>query len=310
MSTRYFAGADGGGTKTTVALADEHGRVLARTEGPAGLVDPRDPEAAARVVAGLVHEARAEAGMNHLPAALVAGLAGVGNPAERERVRAALEALEAAELVRVVGDGEVALEGALGGGAGVLLVAGTGSIAYGRAEDGRVERCGGWGMVVGDEGSGYALGRSGLAAALRAADGRGPATSLLEEMVRATRVADPRGIPPWAGRADKREIAALSRTVLSAAEAGDAVALAVARGEARELGQHARALADRLGPWSGAVAVVFHGGVLRSPFYARLVTEALAGNGHEFSVRAPVADAVSGALGYARRLVEEGVGTI
>jgi glucosamine kinase len=307
MTTRYFAGADGGGTRTTVALADARGRLLARTEGPAGLVDPRDPAAAARVVAGLVHEARAEAGLDHPPAALVAGLAGVGNPAERATVRAALESLDAAERVRVVGDGEVALEGALGGGAGVLLVAGTGSIAYGRAEDGRVERCGGWGMVVGDEGSGYALGREGLAAALRAADGRGPATALLDELIRATRVADARGIPPWAGRADKREIAALSRTVLAAAEAGDATALKVARTQAHELSRHAHALAGRLGPWSGPVSVVFHGGVLRSAFYTRLVTEALAANGHEIAVRPPVADAVAGALGYARRLVEEGV---
>ncbi|HEY0150453.1 MAG TPA: hypothetical protein VGB92_00555, partial [Longimicrobium sp.] len=85
----------------------------------------------------------------------------------------------------------------------------------------------------------------------------------------------------------------------AAAEAGDAVALDVLRREAGELAQHPRALAAVLGPWTAPVSVVFHGGVLSSPLYARLVTEALAGGPHELRVREPVADAVSGALALA-----------
>ncbi|HEX8243346.1 MAG TPA: BadF/BadG/BcrA/BcrD ATPase family protein, partial [Longimicrobium sp.] len=147
-----FAGIDGGGTKTTLALADDDGRELARRVGPAGLVDPRDPTATAEMLAELVRDALAEAGLAEKPAALCAGLAGVGNERERRQVEAALAAAEVAGRVRVVTDGEIALDGALGGRAGILIIAGTGSVAYGQAEDGRVERCGGWGMVVGDEG--------------------------------------------------------------------------------------------------------------------------------------------------------------
>ncbi|MDB4948287.1 MAG: hypothetical protein JWM27_936 [Gemmatimonadetes bacterium] len=300
MTARYFAGADGGGTRTTVALAGEDGRVLARREGPPGLVDPRDPEAAARVVAGLVQGARADAGLRHAPSVLVAGLAGVGNPVEREAVRGALVRLAAADTVRVMTDGEIALEGALGGGPGVLLVAGTGSVAYGRAADGRVERCGGWGMVVGDEGSGFAIGRAGLAAALRAEDGRGPPTALRDALMREMGIDDVRGIPPWAGRAEKAAVAALARAVLACAEQGDATALALVAAQARELARHGAALAERLGAWSAPVPVVFHGGVLRSPLYARLVGEALEAEPRAFAVRPPVADAVAGALGFAR----------
>jgi glucosamine kinase len=301
-----FAGVDGGGTRTTLALADDEGRVLARRVGPAGLVDPRRPAATAEMLAILVREAMDAAAVGEKPVALCAGLAGVGNESERRQVEAALSASAVAERVRVTSDGEVALEGALGGGPGVLLIAGTGSVAYARAEDGRVERCGGWGMVVGDEGSAYALGRNGLTAALRAADGRGPRTRLLPLFLEALELAGPRAVPPWAGRAEKADVAALAVHVVGAAEAGDEVALRVVEREARELACHALALARRLGPWSGAIPAVFHGGALGLPFYAGVVTRALDGHEHAFEVRPGVADAVAGALSYARRMLAEG----
>ena len=294
-----YAGVDGGGTRTTLVLAERSGREILRRVGGAGLVDPRNPVASAVLVAELVRGAMAEAGLAQPPAALCAGLAGVGNETERLAVENALAAEGVAGRVRIVTDGEIALEGALGGGAGVLIIAGTGSVAFGRAEDGRVERCGGWGMFVGDEGSGYSIGRSGIIAALRAADGRGPVTTLLAELMAEMGADTPNGIPPWVGRAAKGDIAALSRHVTAAAAAGDAVALDVLRREAAELALHPRALAGVLGPWTAPVSVVFHGGVLSSPLYARLLAEALAGGAHEFRVRPPVADAVAGALSLA-----------
>ncbi|HEX2092843.1 MAG TPA: hypothetical protein VHG28_10595, partial [Longimicrobiaceae bacterium] len=109
MSRRYFAGVDGGGTKTVVALADEEGRELVRRQGAAGLVDPRDPTAAAETVIALVQDAAREAGLAGPAAVLCAGLAGVGNPAEREAVREALAAARIACRVRVATDGEIAL---------------------------------------------------------------------------------------------------------------------------------------------------------------------------------------------------------
>jgi glucosamine kinase len=299
-----FAGIDGGGTKTTLALAGDDGRELARRVGPAGLVDPRHPAATADMLATLVREAMAEAGVGEKPAALCAGLAGVGNERERREVESALAASGVAGRVRVVTDGEIALDGALGGEAGVLVIAGTGSVAYGRGEDGRVERCGGWGMVVGDEGSAWSLGRNGLAAALRAADGRGAETRLLPLFLRLLELDGPSAIPPWAGRAEKAEVAALAVHVVEAAEQGDAVALAVVEREARELACHAEALARRLEPWSGPVPVVFHGGVLGIGFYAGVVTRELEAYKQAFEVRPAVSDAVAGALSYARRMLE------
>lgn len=296
------AGVDGGGTRTTLALADAGGRELARRVGPAGLVDPRDPVATAHMLAELVREALREAGLGATPAALVAGLAGVGNERERSQVEDALAAEGVAERVRVVTDGAIALDGALGGEAGILLIAGTGSVAYGRGEDGRVRRCGGWGMVVGDEGSAWSVGRLGLAAALRSADGRGPHTRLLQRFVAALGLEDERGIPPWAGRAEKADVAALAVQVIQAADEGDIVALQLLEHEARELACHAVALARGLEPWSGAVPVVFHGGMLRDGVYADVVIAALDEYEYRFEVRPSVADAVAGALLQARRM--------
>ena len=300
MDDVTFAGVDGGGTRTTLVLADRSGREILRKVGGAGLVDPRDPTASAMLVADLVRAAVTEAGLAAPPAALCAGLAGVGNETERAAVENALAAERVAGRVRIVTDGEIALEGALGGGAGVLLIAGTGSVAYGRSEAGKVARCGGWGMFVGDEGSGYSIGRAGIVAALRAADGRGPDTRLLPELMAKMGVDTPNGIPPWVGRVPKGEIAALSRLVVEAADAGDPVALDLLRREAGELALHPRALAGVLGPWTEPVTVVFHGGTLSSPLYAGMLSDALAGGLQEFRVRPPVADAVAGALALAR----------
>lgn len=301
-----FAGVDGGGTRTTLVLADEGGRELARRVGGAGLVDPRDPAASAVLVAGLAREAMAEAGLAEPPVALCAGLAGVGNEPERRQVERLLAESGVASRVRVATDGEIALEGALGGGAGVLLIAGTGSVAYGRSEDGRVSRCGGWGMIVGDEGSGYAIGRAGLAAVLRSVDRRAPPTAMLDRFLALLGLDSPHGIPPWVGRAEKAEVAALSAHVVEAAEAGDALARDVLEREARGLAEHAVALAARLGPWTGEVGVVFHGGVLSSELYASLVRGLLEATQFPFRVRPPAADAVAGALSFARQLAGAG----
>lgn len=304
MQDAIFAGVDGGGTKSTLLLADAGGNELARVSGAAGLVDPRHPERSADVIAQLVRMASAQAGLSAPPAVLCAGLAGVGNEAERVAVEQALAGT--AHVVKVISDGEIALHGAFGGGPGVLLIAGTGSVAYGRGPDGRMDRCGGWGMYVGDEGSGYALGRAALAAALRSVDGREAETRLLPRVLEVLKLEGPREIPPWAGRAAKGDVASLARHVLDLAAAGDALALRLVEHQAAELASHVMALAHRLGPWPGDVPVVFHGGVLRSGLYATLVDRNLAQNAHRYRIQPPQADAVHGALAYARGVAAGG----
>jgi N-acetylglucosamine kinase-like BadF-type ATPase len=114
--------------------------------------------------------------------------------------------------------------------------------------------------------------------------------------------ADPRAIPPWAGRADKAAVAALARRVIAAAREGDGVARGLLRAQAAELAAHAEALAARLEPWPEAIPVVFHGGALNAPAYAAAVEAALERSARRFQVRPSRADGVAGALLQARRL--------
>jgi N-acetylglucosamine kinase-like BadF-type ATPase len=300
MTARYYIGIDGGGTRTTMALADDAGMELARRSGPAGIVDPRQPLAAAESIVRLLREILVEARVSAPVEALCAGLAGTGNAAEREAIQQALEAEVVARRVMVCSDGEIALEGALAGRAGVLLVGGTGSVGWGRGEDGRTVRCGGWGMIAGDEGSAYGLARAALVAALRSYDGRGGDTALLPRLLEALGLTQPDALPSWAGRAEKGEIAGMALHVVRLAEEGDEVAVGLMQEAARALAEHAVALMRRLGPWEGATSVVLHGGLVRHPVYAAAVEESLRASGLPFRMEEAAADAVAGALRVAR----------
>lgn len=299
---RVFAGVDGGGTRTTVGLADENGREIARSAGAAGLVDPRDPIASAETVVALVRDTARKAGISAPIAALCAGLAGVGSEAERVAVEGALRDSGIAAQVGVISDGEIALEGALGGGSGILLLAGTGSVAHARAPDGRFERCGGWGMIIGDEGSGYGIARAALIASVRAEDGRGGATRLLPTILDALQLPNADALPPWVGRAPKSEVAALAVHVLRLAREGDAVAHRIVERGAEDLALHAVALVRRLQPWPEPPRVVCYGGVLRQPLMRDLLARALKKQLPDAQIVDPVEDAVAGALRYARKL--------
>lgn len=299
---RHVIGLDGGGTATRLALADGEGRELLRRTGPAGLIDPRAPDASAATLIRLIRDVATETDTSLPVAGLCAGLAGAGATGHRERVRDQLAGAGIADRITVVPDGEIALEGALGGSPGVLLVAGTGSAAWGRAEDGRTARCGGWGMVVGDEGSGYALGREALRAALLAADGRGDETALLPDLLSALGIGQPGDVPAWAGTAKKGDLAALAPLVIRRAEAGDPVAERIVDTAAGDLARHVDALVGRLGPWSTPVGVAFHGGALRERGLARRVETRLRSSSVPIARREAEADAVAGAVRMALAL--------
>lgn len=295
-------GLDGGGTRTRAAVADETGAVLVRRSGPPGLIDPIEPRRTAATLIALVREAAQAAGVPLPVDALCAGLAGAGSDHDRSAVRAALEDAGIARRIAVVQDAEIAMQGALAGGPGILLVAGTGSIAFGRGEDGRVGRCGGWGMLVGDEGSGYTIARAGLMAALQAADGRAPHTRLLPDLLDHLGLDAPRDIPSWVARTDKAEVAALAPRVARLAEEGDAAADRIIRAAADHLAHHVEALLVRLAPWSGPVPIVFYGGALEDPDLAHRVEDRLRAAPVDVVRRPPIADAVTGAINLALAL--------
>ncbi|MEM9997131.1 MAG: BadF/BadG/BcrA/BcrD ATPase family protein [Bacteroidota bacterium] len=299
----YLVGIDGGGTRTTVVLAAPDGTELHRLVGPAGLVDPRDPKASADLVATLVREAAQEADVLSPAHVLCAGLAGVEHEADRTVVRHTLDAAGLAEQVVVVSDGHIAVEGALGDGPGVLLMAGTGSIGYARDAAGEVVRCGGWGLILGDEGSAYHVGRAALTAALRGFDGRDEPTALLDALLDHTGSDTPRGLPSWARRVPKAEVAALTRIVDEAARAGDTVADRLFDEAAVALAELLPPLAQHVEPHAGPIPLVFFGGMFRiDGFEARVRATVDAVLPARFVVRPARWDAVTGALRVAQAL--------
>lgn len=269
--TDFVAGIDGGGSKTRVILADVEGNHIADVVGGGSAMAPGRGDHSAEVIASLVRMAMNEAGINEgRPRILVAGVAGVGRLMENRALTGALEDLEIADEVVVQGDGEIALTDAFGSGAGIILISGTGSIAYGRSPARVLARCGGWGPAFGDEGSGAWIGRKALAIVASAADGREPETALTGAILTAAQVNEPQELIPWGIAATPRELAALAPVVFNAASAGDARANALVGLAVEELVLHIRALALKLfGDDRAAIPVAFSGGLLHKGSFIR-----------------------------------------
>lgn len=258
----FAIGVDGGGTHARAVILDERGREVGRAEAPGALVSLRAPEAAAEAVAQAVRAA-AEAGGVELPGGVLwAGLAGAGHEASRLGVERVLSAAGLARRVHVGTDVEAAFHAAFPEGPGLMLIAGTGSIAWGRGPSGEMCRIGGWGQQLGDEGSGYAIGLKALRAIARAEDGRIAPTTLTDEILRALRLDASVELIPWVASASKAQVAALVPIVARCAEGGDRAAREILDDAMAHLEAHVSALLHRTGPWASRPGLLLSGGVI------------------------------------------------
>jgi N-acetylglucosamine kinase-like BadF-type ATPase len=255
-----FLGIDGGGSKTLAVIVDargqERGRALAGSANYAAV----GIEQAIAHLHTAVEEAACAAGCPLPLKAAWLGLAGVDRPADLALLLPHLQPL--AESIRLTNDAELLLS-ALDDAVGVALVAGTGSIALGRDAQGTITRAGGWGHILGDEGSGYEIGRLALQAATRAADGRGESTALLERIMTHWNLDRPDDI---IGRVyndeDKAEIARLSSLVFLAARDGDHAARKIVQHAADELVLAAVTVSNALDSSGKPIALALGGGLL------------------------------------------------
>ena len=262
--TAIVVGVDGGGTKTRALVADERGTAIVEVSGPGSAVRPGQAEQSADVIAAVVRDALAASNMSHVtPKVVCVGVAGVGREVERQALWQALVSRDLAEEIVIHADAMVALDDAFAEGAGVLLIAGTGAVAFGRGPAGEFARCGGWGPVFGDEGGGAWIGRRALSVVSAAADGREPETALTGAILTAAQVNEPMELIPWAAAASAGQLATLAPPVLGAAEAGDRRAGALVNLAVEELAIHVRALARKLfGDERASLEVAFAGGLL------------------------------------------------
>ncbi|NLI20644.1 MAG: ATPase [Clostridiales bacterium] len=291
------SGWDGGGTKTGVVCLDEGGHLLGSAR-----FGPLNPNGAPPgEVCATIRDALAFVRRFGACEALVVSLAGISHREAGALVGRVLAENGYHNALRLVGDQEAAFEGAVGD-TGAVLIAGTGSICHGRNRAGETARCGGYGYLVDDEGSGYAIGRDIVSAALRARDGRTPPTKLDGLLART---------PGWADLSDimrnlydpgfeKATIAALAPLLADAA--GDWAADAIVAKAARELTLLAVTVIDRLGVATERVALT--GGVLTGLRPVRRAVEAaLTARYPALLGFEPLADAASGAARMAYRMI-------
>ena len=266
--TRYVVGADGGNSKTDLVLASEHGEVVARLR-LAGTQPHLD--GLSGTAAGLADGARRAVREAGLPpttpiAAAVFAMANVDTPEEEATMLAELRRLEVATDVRVYNDTVAALRAGSRSGWGVAVVCGAGINAIGIDAGGRTHRFLALGPETGDWGGGWSIGLAGLGAAVRAGDGRGPATTLRALIASALIRPD---VETAATDVHHRRIAypsvaGLTRLVFDAATAGDAVATSIVTRLADEVAAFATAALTGLDLCAGATEVVLAGAVLQA----------------------------------------------
>ena len=263
---QLLLGVDGGATKTRAVILNGNMKTLG--EGTAGPSNPLrvGVSEAASAVREAVDSACAAAGIRRADlAAAEIGLAGVKRSDLRERMREALESL-GIKSFEVVTDADIALYGATGGKAGVVIIAGTGSICCGVNARGRHACAGGWGPVAGDEGSGSWIARKGLNAAARATDGRGAKTPLVEAACEYFNVGQPTDLSTaiYAPNMTHNRIAGFGRLVAEAAKKRDGVAREIVLDAGRELGAAAAADIRKLKMERESFPVGYVGGVFKA----------------------------------------------
>ena len=300
----YYCGWDGGGTKTGVCLLDEAGAVMA--EAAFGPLNPNGAsrETVLQTVAAAMDYMKKQPGGLAACGGLVIGAAGVSNAHVASLLTEAVAHCGYTGRLRLLGDQEIALAGAIDG-PGAVLIAGTGSVCFGKDGQGRSFRAGGYGYLIDDGGSGYAIGRDILTAVARAHDGRGPETCLTEVVFGSLGISELNQMITWlyGPETGKKEIAALAPLLLPALERQDEAALLIAQKAAADLCALAVALWKKSGIQGGELALlgsIFH-------YYAPIrqqVEDDLKALLPQVAVIAPRGSAALGAAKLARSLAE------
>ena len=257
----FVIGIDAGGTKTVGLLADESGKVLSKSiSGGANLL-VKGELAVEKVLFDVIESLEAPEPL----AALCLGIAGVGQPGADQVIIEVLRRLGQRQPTRVVNDALVALVAGAPSGIGIVVVAGTGSIAYGVDPEGHEARSGGWGYLLGDEGSAFWLGHYAVRHAIRAADGRGVPTTLYPLICEKLGVSEPSELVKWFydQELSRNRVADLASLVETASAAGDESAETLIDQAAKHLASAARAVDNHL-KFPDRYPIVLAGGAFKA----------------------------------------------
>jgi N-acetylglucosamine kinase-like BadF-type ATPase len=266
----HVLGIDAGGTKTVALLADANGQVVGEGRAGGANLQAHGELEVEKILHQVIDEAMA--GRPLAPAAACLGLAGVDREGDSRVIAGIMRRLGFRKHTLIVNDALIALvagvpvvEGRDTVSEGVVLISGTGSIAYGVNHEGYAARAGGWGTSLGDEGSGYWIGRRALKAVARATDGRGPQTRLTGLVLAHFSLSRPEQLVAeiYDHAQGKRAIASLGQTVEQARAEGDVVATEIMRKAADELALAAASVIARLDMRGRQFPIRLSGGMLK-----------------------------------------------
>ena len=260
----HVLGIDVGGTKTVCLLANDDGAILAEAREAGANLQGVGELALEKVLHSVMESALT--GQHATPSAICLGIAGVDRAQDQDVVRGIMDRIGYKATILIVNDALIALQAAIGDAPGIVIVSGTGSIAYGRNVRGEAARAGGWGYVLVDEGSGYRIGRLALRAVVRHADGRGRETSLTPRLLGHFGLTDAAELirRVYHEELAPSAIGALARYVQQARDDGDLVAAGILDQAAEELVAAAAAVMKRLAMDGESFSFVLAGGMFHA----------------------------------------------
>jgi N-acetylmuramic acid 6-phosphate etherase len=310
-------GIDGGGTHTVALLVKNGGfpladeAILGRGEAGPSNTHAVGATAALDALDDAVSRAFAVAKLPRGPvAAACLGLAGAGRAEDQRLIQGWAGRVNLARHIQVTTDAELLLAAGTPDNWGLAVVAGTGSIAYGRSQDGGVARAGGWGYLLGDEGSGYAIVMAALRAAVRVEDVSGSPTALAQRLSQAMEIQTVQQLVPqlYGGKWSRASLAALAPVILQAASTGDPAAATIVDNAAGELAETVRAAAAKLFPSTRAVPLALSGGLfLGSSDYRTKVVDHLKRRGVSIDAVTVVTEPALGAVRLAALQLQSSV---
>jgi N-acetylglucosamine kinase len=269
----HVLGIDAGGTKTVCLLADQTGAILSEGRGGGANLQASGELEVEKVLHEVMERALGDRDEIR-PSAICLGIAGVDRQRDADAIRGIMRRIGFKSRVLVVNDALIALTAGVGDESGLVVIAGTGSIAYGRKGH-RAARSGGWGYLLGDEGGGFWIGRAALSAVVRQFDGRGPSTQLTDLVLRNMHLHSPTELihAIYDRGLQRHAVAGIAAVVREASAAGDAVATEILGRAATELGAAASAVVQTLGMRGSVFRTVLAGGIFRAiPTLADAVT--------------------------------------
>jgi N-acetylglucosamine kinase-like BadF-type ATPase len=303
----YIIGIDGGGTKTHCIVTDTKANILYECSGGPSNFLVQGMEKVSETIFGLIEDCKNHLNFSYKDIKIILlGTSGAGRKNDSSRLEKTFSEYCAKQNVTfnnftVESDASIALEGAFSGKPGSILIAGTGSILFCKDNDGRIQRVGGFGKLLGDEGSGYSIGKKGLAVISKELDGRKDVSILLKLAAKKFGINSPDKLIE-AVYISKIEISSFAPIVIEAAEKGDIEALRILNEESEELLLHVAAMVKKAG--KPALKVAFIGGLINyDNIYSGIIRDKLITGIPGIEIKKPDHNPAMGAILMAKQIL-------